>query len=622
MKVYTALYGKWFAIPCDGQERRVKWLISETTQRAKLYFPERQLHQESIITSADGLVIYGEEDYITQVLQDGQYLIIGEKGTEVTLPSLMPNIKKNSINSNEKDDKEIITLDGESLTTEVLYKLSTGKCNIQIGEVAIKKIQESRDVVEEMVREKRVVYGISTGFGAFARNVIDSDLLDQLQVNLIMSHSAGVGEHLPPSRVRMLLALRVNVLCKGFSGISMKNLNVLVNAYNKSCLPYVPEKGTLSASGDLAPLAHIALGLMGKGQMWSPESGWSTAEFVLKSHDIDPLELRSKEGLALINGTQFVSSLGSEAVERAKLIALQADVIAALTVEALKGTSKAFDKRIHDARPHKGQQDVAKRMRILLQYKGNESEITRSHTTCKRVQDSYTLRCCPQVHGIAHDTIEYVKNILNTELNSATDNPMIMTDQRETISGGNFHGEYPAKALDYLAIGIHEIGAISERRIERLCNDSLSELPAFLVKNGGLNSGFMIAHCTAAALVSENKCLCHPSSVDSLSTSAAQEDHVAMGGWAARKAIRVVEHVENVVAIEMLCACQAIDFHRPLHTTDVLEEVHKVVRKVIPHYDRDRIMSTDIEAAQTLLKDGVIWNTVLPYLQKENQTPT
>ncbi|XP_062861230.1 histidine ammonia-lyase-like [Trichomycterus rosablanca] len=414
----------------------------------------------------------------------------------------------------------------------------------------------------------------------------------------------------------MLLALRINILAKGYSGISLENLGKMIAAFNASCLSWVPEQGTVGASGDLAPLAHLALGLMGEGRMWSPETGWADAKTVLEGHGLTSISLKPKEGLSLINGTQLISSLGAEALVRAEAIAPQADVIAALTLEVLKGTNKAFDVDVHAVRPHSGQILVAQRFRSLLHSDVFHSQITESYDG---VQDAYTLRCCPQVHGVANDTIAFVKNILNTELNSATDNPLVFADRGITISGGNFHGEYPAKALDFLAIGVHELASISERRIERLCNPSLSKLPAFLVKDGGLNTGFMVVHCTAAALVSENKVLCHPSSVDSLSTSAATEDHVSMGGWAARKVLKVVKHVELVLAIELLAACQALEFHRPLKTTAPLEKVHELVRSKVRPWDKDRVMSSDIEAAHKLLLEEKVWEAVLPYMEQYKQ---
>lgn len=298
----------------------------------------------------------------------------------------------------------------------------------------------------------------------------------------------------------MLLALRINVLAKGYSGISLETLQQLVEAFNASCLSWVPEKGTVGASGDLAPLAHLGLGLLGEGKMWSPETGWGEAKYVLESHNLTPVSLKAKEGVALINGTQLITSLGAEAVEKAQSIARQADIVAAMSLEVLKGTTRAFDIDVQKIRPHKGQALVAKRLRAVLHSDIFPSEIAESHRFCDRVQDAYTLRCCPQVHGVVHDTIDFVRKIITTEMNSATDNPLVFSDKGEIISGGNFHGEYPSKALDYLAIAVHELASMSERRIERLVNPAQSGLPAFLVNNGGLNSGFMIAHCTAASL--------------------------------------------------------------------------------------------------------------------------
>ncbi|XP_041348347.1 histidine ammonia-lyase-like isoform X3 [Gigantopelta aegis] len=506
-------------------------------------------------------------------------------------------------------EKQYMLLDGNSLTTEKLVTLGKGEYLIKLSPESEEKVNKARHVVDAVLEKNEVVYGITTGFGKFANTTIPKEKLIELQENLIRSHAAGVGSPLSPERTKMLLALRINVLAKGNSGISMETLQQYITAFNASCLSWVPEKGTVGASGDLAPLAHLALGMMGEGKMWSPETGWTDAISVLKSKNLNIVKLKPKEGICLINGTQMITSLGAEAVERADLIARQANIIAALTVEVLKGTSKAFDEHIHRARPHNGQMEVAKQIRALLP-PVHRSEIIEKYG--ERVQDAYTLRCIPQVHGISLDTVVWVKGILNTEINSATDNPLVFPDKSEAkiISGGNFHGEYPSKALDYLAIGIHELANISERRIERLVHPALSDLPAFLVKEGGLNSGFMIAHCTAAGLVSENKVLCHPASVDSLTTSAGSEDHVSMGGFAARKALQVVEHVEQVLAIELLGACQALDLHRPLKTTAPLERVFQLVRTVAKPWDVDRYMAPDIDAVTKLLQEGKIWNAV------------
>jgi histidine ammonia-lyase len=354
--------------------------------------------------------------------------------------------------------------------------------------------------------------------------------------------------------------------------------------------------------------------------MWSPETGWGDAHYVLEAHNLTPIRLEAKEGLALINGTQLITSLGAEAVERAANIARQTDVVAALSLEVLKGTSTAFDSDVQLIRPHKGQILVASRLRALLHSAVYPSQIAESHRFCNRVQDAYTLRCCPQVHGIVHDTIEFVRGVIVTEMNSATDNPLVMAERNEIISAGNFHGEYPAKVLDYLAIAVHELASMSERRMERLVNPALSELPAFLVKDGGLNSGFMLAHCTAAALVSENKVLCHPASVDSLSTSAGTEDHVSMGGFAARKCLQVIRNVERVIAIELLAACQAIEFLRPLKTTVPLEEVYRLVRSVVRPWDKDRFMSPDIDAVTTVLKEEKVWQVVRNHIDDYKAT--
>uniref|UniRef100_A0A4X1SLZ9 Histidine ammonia-lyase n=2 Tax=Sus scrofa TaxID=9823 RepID=A0A4X1SLZ9_PIG len=590
MPRYTVhVRGEWLAVPCGDAQLTVGWLGREAVRRYIRNKPDNGGFASVddvrfLVRRCKGLGLLDHEDLLEVALEDNEFVEVVIEGDAMS-PDFIPSQPEGVyLYSKYREPEKYIALDGDSLTTEDLVSLGKGHYKIKLTPTAEKKVQKSREVIDSIVKEKTVVYGITTGFGKFARTVIPVSKLEELQVNLVRSHSSGVGKPLIPERCRMLLALRINVLAKGYSGISLETLKQVIEVFNASCLPYVPEKGTVGASGDLAPLSHLALGLIGEGKMWSPKSGWADAKYVLAAHGLKPIVLKPKEGLALINGTQMITSLGCEAVERASAIARQADIVAALTLEVLKGTTKAFD--------------------------------TESHRFCDRVQDAYTLRCCPQVHGVANDTIAFVKHIITTEINSATDNPMVFASRGETISGGNFHGEYPAKALDYLAIGIHELAAISERRIERLCNPSLSELPAFLVAEGGLNSGFMIAHCTAAALVSENKALCHPSSVDSLSTSAATEDHVSMGGWAARKALRVVEHVEQVLAIELLAACQGIEFLRPLKTTTPLEKVYDLVRSVVRPWIKDRFMAPDIEAAHRLLLEQKVWEVAAPYIEK------
>ncbi|OXB59843.1 hypothetical protein ASZ78_012397 [Callipepla squamata] len=651
MPRYTVhVRGEWLAVPCPHSTNTVGWLGKEAVRRYMKNKPDNGgfTSAEEVkfyVRRCKGLGLLDLDDTVEDALEDNEFVEVVVEGDIMSpdfIPSQPEGVHLTSRYSKYREPQQYISLDGNSLTTQDLVDLGKGLYKIKLTPEAEAKVKQSREVIERIVKEQRVVYGITTGFGKFARTVIPNSKLMELQMNLVRSHSAGVGKPLTPERSRMLLALRINVLAKGYSGISLETLQQVIEAFNASCLPYIPEKGTVGASGDLAPLSHLALGLTGEGKMWSPKSGWADAKYVLEAHGLKPITLKPKEGLALINGTQMITSLGCEAVERASAIARQADIVAALTLEVLKGTTKAFDSGgywaflyllavigrsqsqtvsfvlldIHTVRPHRGQAEVAFRFRSLLDSDHHPSEIAESHRFCDRVQDAYTMRCCPQVHGVVNDTISFVKGIMTTEINSATDNPMVFAERAETISGGNFHGEYPAKALDYLAIGVHELAAISERRIERLCNPSLSELPAFLVTEGGLNSGFMIAHCTAAALVSENKALCHPSSVDSLSTSAATEDHVSMGGWSARKALRVIEHVEQVLAIELLTACQGIEFLRPLRTTTPLEKVYDLVRSVVRPWMRDRFMAPDIEAAHRLLVEQKVWEVAEPYIEK------
>jgi histidine ammonia-lyase len=357
---------------------------------------------------------------------------------------------------------------------------------------------------------------------------------------------------------------------------------------------------------------------MGEGKMWNPKTqSWQASAEILKERGLEPLHLQAKEGLALINGTQLISALGAEAVARSEMLAKTADIICAITLDALEGTVKAYDPQIHNARPHKGQIRSAQHMRSLLHSATYPSTISLNHANCNRVQDAYSLRCAPQVHGVAYDTLTFVKGIIETEMNSATDNPMVFADTEMILSGGNFHGEFPSKALDYLAIAVHELANISERRVERLVNSTLSGLPAFLVNEGGLNSGFMIAHCTSAALVSENKTLAHPASIDSIPTSAEKEDHVSMGGWAARKCLKIVENVENVLAIELLAACQGIDLRRPLRTTAPLEAVHALVRTKVATWEKDRYLHPDIEAAAEMIRSGQVVAAVEHFLRQE-----
>ncbi|KAL3309371.1 hypothetical protein Ciccas_012084 [Cichlidogyrus casuarinus] len=415
----------------------------------------------------------------------------------------------------------------------------------------------------------------------------------------------------------MLFALRINALAKGYSGISCETFANYVDVFNKSCLSFVPSKGSVGASGDLAPLAHIALGITGEGQMWSPTTGWGHAKDVLLANGLKPISLQPKDGLSLINGTQFMGAIGAQALCEAENLVRTADVIAAMTLEGLMCSFRPYQERISQVRPHHGQCMVSRRLYAMLHTETNPSEIWMKHETCGKVQDAYSIRCIPQVHGVIWDTIKFVRGIISTEMNSATDNPLVFCETQELVSCGNFHGEYPAKALDYLCIAVHELASISERRIERMVNPSLSQLPAFLTPEGGLNSGFMMAHVTAAAVVSENKVLCHPSSIDSISTSAGQEDHVSMGAFAARKALDVVRGVEQVLAIELLCAAQAIDFHRPCKSTPAIEAAHALVRQVSEFWAMDRVMQPEVEKMIKLIREGKIWKAVAAHIGED-----
>eukprot|EP00033_Pygsuia_biforma_P000703 GCRY01000824.1.p1 GENE.GCRY01000824.1~~GCRY01000824.1.p1 ORF type:complete len:536 (+),score=144.13 GCRY01000824.1:124-1731(+) len=528
-------------------------------------------------------------------------------------------------------------LDGETITPAQLFELSKGKTALDLTPEAWNRIEACRGVVERMLATEKPVYGLNTGLGNFQNVYLPEDKLHQLQLNLIRSHAAGTGEPLTAGRTRMLLACRINVFARGCSGIRPATVRKMVAAFNKGCLSCVPQKGTVGASGDLAPLSHLALGLLGEGKMWDPSTGTlGDAGEILKKNGLSPLELEAKEGLALINGTQLITSLTAEAIERTKSLALQADIIAGMTVEALRGNHICFDPRVHLARPHKGQQEVAARLRTLLRANkdGEHSEIFNQHVHA--VQDAYTLRCIPQVHGQVYDTLEFCEKIISTEINSATDNPMVFTTseygEERMISGGNFHGEYPAKAADFLAISIAEVASMSERRLARLIDSNLSgpilsadqaanayRLPSFLAENGGLNSGFMMAQCTSSALTSENKVLIHPASGDSISTSCAQEDHVSMGGFAARKALTVVENCQTIFAIELLAAVQGLEYvHKKSNTrsTPAVEAVFQLVRDAgIAPWDQDRYMSPDIEIASQLLYNNKVWEAVKPFMQ-------
>jgi histidine ammonia-lyase len=481
-----------------------------------------------------------------------------------------------------------------------LEAVARGRRPVVVSPAARERVAAARRVVDDAVARGTPVYGVNTGFGSFSDVHIAGDRLRELQLNLVRSHAAGVGDPLDEAETRGLMLLRANVLAKGYSGVRPETLDLLVAMLNAGVHPVIPSQGSVGASGDLAPLAHLARALVGEGEVKAGASGRVPAGDALRAAGLSPIVLEAKEGLALINGTQLMAAVGGLALAEALRLARAADVVGALTLDCLKGTDAAFDPRIQEARPHPGQAASAANLRALLA----GSPLRESHRGCGRVQDAYSLRCMPQVHGAARDALAYVERTYSIELNAATDNPMVFAETGEMRSGGNFHGEPVAIAADVLAIAVAEIGAISERRIERLVNPVLSDLPAFLAREGGVQSGLMLAHVTAAALASENKSLAHPASVDSIPTSANKEDHVSMGVTAARKAARAVANVRRILAVELLCASQALEFHRPLRTSAPLEAVHAVVRERVAALDGDRSPAPDIEHLASLLAGG------------------
>ncbi len=494
-----------------------------------------------------------------------------------------------------------VVLDGGSLGLADLEAVARRKRPVALAPQARAAVARARRVVDGAVERNAVVYGVTTGFGNFADVVIPRDRLRELQLNLVRSHAAGVGEPLGEAETRALMVLRANVLAKGFSGVRLETLDLLIAMINAGVHPVVPSQGSVGASGDLAPLAHLALALVGEGSSCYGARRQPSAE-ALAAAGLAPVALEAKEGLALINGTQLITGLAGLALAEAWRLARTADVAGALSLDALKGTDVAFDPRIHAMRPHPGQAASARNVAKLLA----GSAIRESHRDCGKVQDAYSLRCMPQVHGACRDALAYVDRTVGIEMNAATDNPMVFADDGVLLSGGNFHGEPVALASDVLAIAVAELGSISERRVERLVNPALSSLPAFLTPEGGLQSGLMIAQVTAAALVSENKVLAHPASVDSIPTSANKEDHVSMGVVAARKAVQVVANVRRVLAVELIAACQALEFLKPLESSPPLAAVHRLVRERVPAFDRDRYLAPDIETVAELVREGTI----------------
>lgn len=494
-----------------------------------------------------------------------------------------------------------IVLGVDGMTLDDLTAIAREGARVQLSTESEKLIRASRKLVEQWVQEGRIVYGVTTGFGALSDVIISREHSRSLQQNVLMSHAAGVGDSLEEETVRAIMALRIKDLARGHSGIGLVAVHRLIEFVNRGILPVVPEKGSVGASGDLAPLAHLALVLIGLGEAHYQGERLSGAE-ALRRSGLEPLRLEAGEGLALVNGTQVTTAIGGLAVWDAIRLSKTADVAASMSLEVLMGSRTEFDPRIHRVRPHPGQAVAADNMARITR----NSEIISSHKDCSRIQDAYTLRCSPQVHGASKDAITYAKKVVETEMNSSTNNPLIFPESGEFLLGGNFHGQPLALALDFLCLAVSELANISERRIERLVNPNLSGLPAFLVSSGGLNSGFMIAQYTAAALVSENKVLSHPACVDSIPTSANKEDHVSMGPISARKCREIVRNCEHVIAIELLCAAQAMDLLTNMKPGEGTCVAYQSIRSVVPHLERDRVLATDIGALVELLQSGKI----------------
>jgi histidine ammonia-lyase len=501
--------------------------------------------------------------------------------------------------------RERIEIDGDGLTLEEVERVATDTAvEVVLAPGAEHRILRSRAVVDDALREGRVVYGLTTGFGRLAETIIPADRVEELQLNLIRSHACGVGPPFSRAETRAVTLLRANVLAKGFSGVRPEVVTALLALLNHGVHPIIPEQGSVGASGDLAPLSHLALVLLGEGEA---EVGGATlpgAE-ALRRAGLEPLRLQAKEGLALNNGTQVMAGVGALVLRGAERLVDSADTAGAMSLEALRGTPDAFHPAIQRARPHPGQAASAERLRALLA----DSEIRESHRNDDpRVQDAYSLRCMPQVHGAARAAFAYVGSVLEIEANSATDNPLVFPDEGENgmvISGGNFHGQPVAQVLDLLAIALADLASISERRIERLVNPDLSgDLPPFLTDDAGVSSGFMIAQVTAAALVNECKTLSHPASVDSIPTGASKEDHVSMGMMSARKARQVLRNVETVLGIELLCAAQGLEYRRPLRPGRGVERAYERLRERVPRLGADRQLSGDIETAAALVRAG------------------
>lgn len=501
-----------------------------------------------------------------------------------------------------------IIVNGHDMNIEQLHQVAKAPLDslkIVISKDSMAAMEKSRAYVFSIVEKGAPVYGINTGFGALASKHIPKKDLAQLQLNLIRSHCTGVGEPFSKTITRAIMLLRANCLASGFSGVNPEIVQLLISFLNHHITPVVPCKGSVGASGDLAPLSHIALALIGEGDV-EFQGKIVNSSFAIDQVGLKPAVLGPKDGLALINGTAVMAALGAFAIEEGKRVMKLADIASALTLDGVRGTARAYHPLITSLKPHLGQIATSNNLQKLLE----GSEILVSHPEDGKVQDPYSLRCVPQVHGACRQTLRHADEVMTVEINSVTDNPLIFVDQDEVISGGNFHGEALALSMDYLAMGLAEIANISERRIEKMMNPTFSDLPAFLTSDSGLNSGLMIAHVTAAALASENKGLCHPASVDSIPTSTDKEDHVSMGVTSGRKLLEVLKNTKTVLAIELLCNTQALDFQRPLKSSPALEALHTRIRKQVPHITVDRVFAKDIQNILSLIDNNDLLQAV------------
>ncbi|REE05974.1 histidine ammonia-lyase [Marinoscillum furvescens] len=500
----------------------------------------------------------------------------------------------------------------DTLTPALALALARGSLNGAFSSTTKEKIIKSHDAVAAIANGDRVVYGVNTGFGPLCTTIISKEQTRALQENILRSHSVGVGDAVPQEVVKLMLVTKLHALSFGYSGIALATLERIHWHLQNDIIPMVPTQGSVGASGDLAPLAHLFLPLIGLGQVMADGQIQNSLE-VLEKHHREPLKLGPKEGLALINGTQFILAYATRAVERLHNCLELADIIGAMSLEGVLGSAAPFHSKLHQLRPFAGNQHVAFRLRTLLK----DSEMVASHQNCGRVQDPYSLRCMPQVHGSSRSAWLHLYQQVTTELNSVTDNPIILSAE-ESISGGNFHGQPLALPLDYATLAAAEVGNISDRRTYLLLEGGEAGLPKLLMKNTGINSGFMIPQYTSAALVSENKSLCFPASADSIPTSLGQEDHVSMGSISGRKLNQVIDNLENILAVEMICAAQAFDYRRPMKSGKILEACHELIRSQIDHAEEDRIFANDIRKAHNLISSGAINSTAYDIAQKHD----